>query len=106
VRLIAADIRNWQPEAMVDLWHDRATLHFLTAAGDQMLYVETLRRAVRAGGAVILGTFASTGPARCSGLPVQRYDRAGLAALLGGDFSLEDAIEVDHRTPWGSLQRF
>jgi SAM-dependent methyltransferase len=105
-RLIAADIRHWQPDVAVDLWHDRATLHFLTEAADQQLYVATLRRALRVGGGLILGSFARGGPERCSGLPVERHDLASLQALLGVGFAAEDAFEVDHQTPWGATQRF
>ncbi len=105
-RLIVTDIRHWQADMAVDLWHDRAALHFLTDEADRRLYAAALRRALKVGGSAILGSFALSGPERCSGLPVQRHDAASLTALLGDGFALEDAFEIDHATPWGSVQRF
>ena len=56
----------------------------------------------------LIGGFGSEaiGPERCSGLPVTRWDAAGLAAFLGPDFALVDARRLDHVTPRGSAQRF
>ena len=103
---IVADITTWQPSRSYDVWHDRAAFHFLTEARDRAAYVERLRSAVRPGGHVIIGTFAPDGPEKCSGLPVQRYDGASLAAELGADFELLDARHDAHHTPWGSTQAF
>jgi SAM-dependent methyltransferase len=103
---IVADITTWQPSRSYDVWHDRAAFHFLTEARDRAAYLERLRSAVRPGGHVIIGTFALDGPEKCSGLPVQRYDGASLAAELGADFELLDTRNDVHHTPWGSTQAF
>jgi hypothetical protein len=65
-----------------------------------------LRSSTRSGSTVIIATFAPDGPEKCSGLPVQRYSAATLAARLGGDFALEDERAERHVTPWGSVQSF
>ena len=44
------------------------------------------RSMVRAGGTVVIGTFAADGPATCSGLPVARYDPDRLASAFGEGF--------------------
>lgn len=106
LRYLVEDMRDWQPDVTVDVWHDRAALHFLTAPEDRKAYRRALLRAVASGGQVILGTFALDGPERCSGLPVQRYDAAALQAFLGDDFALEEAFTSDHQTPAGGYQRF
>ncbi|WP_262272075.1 class I SAM-dependent methyltransferase [Microvirga yunnanensis] len=106
VRFIVADIAAWQPDFTVDLWHDRATLHFLTEPRDRAAYAEALRQAVNPGGYALISGFAPSGPERCSGLPVLRADPAAIAILLGSDFDLLDAVEENHRTPSGSQQRF
>jgi hypothetical protein len=67
-------VTNWEPSSTYDLWHDRATFHFLTEPADRDAYVVCLKKAVRAGGHVIIATFASDGPERCSGLPIMRYE--------------------------------
>jgi SAM-dependent methyltransferase len=106
VRFIVADVTSWRPDIAVDLWHDRAVLHFLTDAAERAAYVEAVRSAVRPGGYVIISGFAPSGPKRCSGLPVVRAGASDIAALLGRQFRLLDAVEKDHVTPRGARQRF
>lgn len=106
VEWVVADVTTWEPSRTYDLWHDRATFHFLADAPDRSAYVRHLKKAVRSGGYVIIGTFAPDGPERCSGLPVMRYDAGMLGAILGIEFRLIDSRRHDHVTPWGAVQRF
>lgn len=106
VRWVIADVTKWEPTQTYDLWHDRAAFHFLTDQADQSAYVDRLKKALRPGGYVIIGTFAPDGPERCSGLPIMRHDATTLAAILGRDFVLIDTRRHDHATPWGAVQRF
>ena len=106
VQWVAADITTWEPTQTYDLWHDRAAFHFLTDPADRSAYVERLKKAVKRGGYVVIGTFALDGPEKCSGLPIVRYDAASLSEILGTDFKLIDARRHDHATPWGAVQKF
>jgi SAM-dependent methyltransferase len=106
VEWVVADVTTWEPPQTYDLWHDRAAFHFLTDASDRAAYVRHLKKAVRSGGHVIIGTFALDGPERCSGLPIMRYDEKMLGAILGTSFRLIDSRRHDHTTPWGVVQRF
>jgi 2-polyprenyl-3-methyl-5-hydroxy-6-metoxy-1,4-benzoquinol methylase len=107
VTWIVADATTWQPTAEAyDVWHDRAAFHFLTEEADKTAYVTRLKTALKVGGVAIIGTFATNGPERCSGLPVSRYDAASLGETLGADFVQIDARNHDHLTPWGARQRF
>jgi SAM-dependent methyltransferase len=106
VSLLQADVTAFQPTRKYALWHDRAVFHFLVAAEDRRRYVDTLRDAVRPGGHVIIATFGPLGPQRCSGLPVERYDAAGLTAELGEEFRLVEASLSVHHTPAGAEQQF
>jgi trans-aconitate methyltransferase len=106
VQWVIADVTKWEPTQTYDLWHDRAAFHFLTDQADQSAYVDRLKKALRPGGYVIIGTFAPDGPERCSGLPIVRHDATTLAAVLGSDFVLIDSRRHDHATPWGAVQRF
>jgi cyclopropane fatty-acyl-phospholipid synthase-like methyltransferase len=103
---IIADVTEWEPQRRYDLWHDRAAFHFLTEASDRAAYTDRLRSALLPGGQAIIGTFASDGPERCSGLPVVRYDAAQLSTTLGSSFVLLDMRSDDHKTPWGAIQHF
>lgn len=90
----------------LDLWHDRAVFHFLTEAADRAAYVGRAVHAVRPGGHLVIATFAPDGPTRCSGLPVVRYDAAGLAQEFGATFRLEAQAADAHATPGGNTQSF
>jgi SAM-dependent methyltransferase len=96
---------DWSQKA-VDIWHDRAVFHFLTAPHDRVQYLAHLRQTLKPHGAAIISTFALEGPATCSGLPVVRYSAETLAAELGGDFRLIESLKYDHGTPWGAIQPF
>lgn len=106
VEWVVGNVQEWKPSHRFDIWHDRAAFHFLTAAADQDAYLRAMDRALVPGGHAIMGTFASDGPERCSGLPVARYDAALMAERLGPGYHAIKSLYHDHRTPWGSLQRF
>ena len=103
---VAVDVTAWEPSQAYDVWHDRATFHFLTDPSERAAYVERVLRAVRFGGHVIIGTFALDGPERCSGLPVVRYDAAAISEILGPSFDLLQSRIHAHQTPTGVIQRF
>ena len=106
VRWLVADARELALPEPVDLWHDRAVFHFLTDVADQEAYLGSLRGALARNGHVIMATFSLSGPPKCSGLPVVRYDAAGLACRLGADFTLLRAVQKPHVTPAGGIQDF
>ena len=94
------------PGVAYDLWHDRAVFHFLTEETERRAYVQTLRRKLKPAGHVVIGTFSLSGPERCSGLNVVRYDATALQRELGPGFILTASEEPVHVTPGGKQQRF
>ncbi len=106
VNWIVADATNWTPEGLYDLWHDRATFHFLTELSDQEAYMDRLRAAVGPGGHVVISTFSEEGPKRCSGLAVVRRNPERIGYALRENFELRKALYEDHHTPSGSVQNF
>jgi SAM-dependent methyltransferase len=104
-RWLHEDILTWQPEHQYALWHDRAVFHFLTNAKERAKYLTVMRQALGDAGALIIATFASDGPERCSGLPVARYDAIDLEQLLDG-FTLVESSREEHVTPGGTVQPF
>jgi hypothetical protein len=103
---ILADLLCWEPSRTWRLWHDRAVLHFFTDDESVARYVELATRAVEAGGAAVIATFAPDGPTSCSGLAVRRWAAVDLAERFGPAWSLEETRIEDHLTPSGSSQRF
>jgi ubiquinone/menaquinone biosynthesis C-methylase UbiE len=94
------------PADHFDLWHDRAVFHFLTEPEQRRRYVNQVERSVKRGGQVIVATFASDGPNRCSGLDVVQYTPLGLQAEFGSNFELLDSARETHHTPSGTEQKF
>jgi 2-polyprenyl-3-methyl-5-hydroxy-6-metoxy-1,4-benzoquinol methylase len=94
------------PADAYDVWHDRAVFHFLTKPEDRAVYVEKVRKSVRPGGYVIVGTFGPEGPSKCSGLDVQRYDADSLHSEFGRRFRMIDSLKELHQTPFGTTQQF
>lgn len=106
VRFVRGDVRTVSLPSTVDLWHDRATFHFLTSPDDQALYATTAAAAVRPGGHLVMVQFAADGPKSCSGLAVERHSAASLSMVFMESFDFIESFEQDHVTPSGSLQRF
>lgn len=106
VAWIVADVTRWQPERSYDVWHDRATFHFLNDPDEHAAYRDAMARALRPGGLAVIGTFAKDGPEYCSDLQVQRHDAKSLKAALGQGFTLLAQNRVKHVTPSGATQRF
>ena len=94
------------PAGSVDMWHDRAVFHFLTEEKTRSAYLAQVMHCVKPGGHVLVATFALDGPQMCSGLPVVRYDSAGIHSMFGNAFEKVGATAEIHKTPWGGFQSF
>jgi SAM-dependent methyltransferase len=105
VRWIVGDALEAR-DLRVDLWHDRAVFHFLIDEDERRRYAQAASSAVRPGGHAIIATFAPTGPEKCSGLLVRRYDADALAAEFADGFTLVESATETHATPWGKAQDF
>jgi hypothetical protein len=90
----------------IDLWIDRAVLHFLTEEKDQNTYFNLLKDKVKIGGYVLLAQFNLNGAEKCSGLPVKRYDKNSLANKLGTNFKLIDSFDYIYTMPSGDKRPY
>lgn len=106
VRWEAADVLTWRRAQRYRLWHDRAVFHFLTDPADRVTYRDLAASAVEPGGFLMVATFALDGPTHCSGLPVERYGPAELAAAFAPHFAAYLADDELHHTPWRAEQHF
>ena len=106
VSFVCADVREVRLDGPADVWHDRATFHFLTEAADRRAYADRLCDSVSAGGHAVIATFSESGPEHCSGLPVARYSAESLHAEFADCFDLIESWTLDHLTPWGAAQSF
>lgn len=106
VTLIESDIVKFKPSQTYNLWHDRATFHFLTTIEQVEQYLTIAYCALEIGGFLIISTFSKTGPEKCSGLTITQYSQEELKKLFGKFFQNIKCFEDTHETPWGSSQNF
>lgn len=105
VTWIVSDILDFQPKEKYDVWHDRAAFHFQTDSTKIDTYLSIVKNAVN--GMVIIGTFSTDGPTKCSGLEIQQYDEEGMKAkFIQSDFKNLECKREDHITPSGAVQNF
>ena len=101
---IASDITEFHPDTTYDIWHDRATFHFLTTTDQIAQYLAIAKKAVK--GYLTIGTFSENGPTHCSGLNIKQYSEAALQDQLSTGFNKIRCISEDHTTPFHTTQNF
>jgi cyclopropane fatty-acyl-phospholipid synthase-like methyltransferase len=106
VRWVVSDVMDYHPDTPYDVWHDRATFHFLTTEQHIARYLSVAREAVNDNGYVTIGTFSTTGPTTCSGLTIRQYSDEALTKQLSDGFERIRCITEDHVTPFKTTQNF
>jgi hypothetical protein len=104
VTWIASDIVNFEPKEKYDIWHDRATFHFLTSKEQITKYLIIAKKAIT--GFLTIGTFSEKGPEKCSGLPIKQYSENDLQSVLNDGFEKIKCITENHITPFKTSQNF
>lgn len=104
INWVVSDITEFEPNTTFDIWHDRATFHFLTRAEQVLKYMETARKSVN--GFMIIGTFSENGPTKCSGLEIKQYTEQTLKDELKNGFDKIRCVTEDHKTPFNTTQNF
>jgi trans-aconitate methyltransferase len=104
VQWIVSDITEFEPENAYDIWHDRATFHFLTTQEQIKKYTEITNKWVN--GFLIIGTFSENGPKKCSGLDIKQYSETAIENQFLYNFKKLKCITEDHITPFETKQNF
>jgi 2-polyprenyl-3-methyl-5-hydroxy-6-metoxy-1,4-benzoquinol methylase len=104
INWIVSDITEFEPNTTYDVWHDRATFHFLTSTSQVSKYMQTARKSVK--GFLTIGTFSENGPTKCSGLEIKQYSEVALTAALKNGFKKIRCVTEDHITPFNTKQNF
>lgn len=104
VKWVVSDITEFKTNEHFDLWHDRATFHFLTSKSQIAAYLQIAGRAIN--NYMVVGTFSENGPDKCSGLPIKQYTEVQLQSQLKKDFEKIRCISEDHITPFQTRQNF
>lgn len=106
INWVISDITEFSTTKKYDCWHDRAAFHFLTSQTDIERYLSVAQKNISENGRMIIGTFSSSGPEKCSGLPVKRYNEQMLTSVLKRWFGKIKCIMTDHTTPSNKIQNF
>jgi 2-polyprenyl-3-methyl-5-hydroxy-6-metoxy-1,4-benzoquinol methylase len=104
IKWIVGDVTEFISDTKYDVWHDRATFHFLTTEKEIQKYIDTATKSVK--GYMTIGTFSENGPEKCSGLAVKQYNEQTLQRTLNKDFDKLKCITEDHVTPFKTKQNF
>jgi SAM-dependent methyltransferase len=106
VTWIVTDILDFKTNKQYDCWHDRAAFHFLTNEKDINKYVQIAQQYLSNTGKLIIGTFSTNGPVKCSGLPIMQYNETLLGKTLHQWFNKIKCITTAHTTPFNTIQNF
>lgn len=104
INWVVTDITEFEPDTTFDVWHDRATFHFLTTTEQVAKYMQTARKSVN--GFLTIGTFSENGPTKCSGLTIKQYTEDSLTTELTNGFEKIRCLTEDHVTPFQTTQNF
>lgn len=88
-------------ENNVDLWYDRAVLHFFIEEEDKNTYFNLLDATVKQGGYVIIAVFNLNGAEKCCKLPINKYSTQMLQDRLGHNYKLLNAFNYIYTNPNG-----
>jgi SAM-dependent methyltransferase len=101
------DITTPLPSAIndVDIWIDRAVLHFITGEKGILDYFNNVKMVVRPGGFAIFAEFSKSGVTKCAGLDVRRYDISDFKRHLSS-FQLISSQEYTYINPSGDSRPY
>lgn len=106
VRFLASDSVEFKRDASFEVWHDRASFHFLTSEDAIERYRNNVIDSLRAKGLFIVGTFSEKGPLKCSGLDITQYTEAKLKVVFEPELELLTCFTEEHTTPFNTVQDF
>ena len=104
IHWIVSEITEFKPQLEYDIWHDRATFHFLITAEQIEKYVAIAEKCIN--GFLVIGTFSDQGPKKCSGLDIKQYSESELETLFSNRFKKIKCISENHVTPFQTTQNF
>jgi len=90
----------------IDLWIDRAVLHFLLEPSKIEQYFLNLNANVKVGGHALLAEFSTTGTMQCAGLKVHRYSLEEMVEKMGTNFELVKSEEYTYINPVGDSRHY
>ncbi len=86
----------------IDIWIDRAVLHFLTEDSDIDSYFNNLNSLLKPGRYAVFAEYSEKGAEMCAGLKLHRYSLQELTERLGPAFTLISSFDYTYTMPNGN----
>lgn len=106
INWVHSNVLDFRCETPLSLWHDRAAFHFLRDQEERNAYRQIAAESLKSGGYLLIATFSSDGPLKCSGLEIQRYSEEEMQVHFEADFQILKQDRLLHQTPSGGAQEF
>lgn len=90
----------------IDIWIDRAVLHFLLKEKDIEIYFENLNKNLKIGSFALFAQFKIGGATSCASLEIKQYDIDELSKRLGENFELILSENYDFINPFGNKKEY
>ena len=90
----------------IDLWVDRAVLHFFTEKKEQDTYFQLIKKLVKKKGFVIIAVFNFKTDDESEALPVYRFEQNMLQFKLGPEFKLIEDFNYTFKGPYGDTREY
>lgn len=91
---------------LVDIWIDRAVLHFLIKEEEISGYFDNVKSLLKKGGYILLAEFSLTGAPKCAGLELHRYSVKEMSERLGSEFRLIAHEDYTYINPSGEKRPY
>lgn len=103
IKWLCGDISQPIPAEIpdVDIWIDRAVLHFLRDEEDIQGYFKNVRSKLKSDGYAMFAEFSKTGAPECAGLILHRYSMKELTERLGPTFKPISHFDHIYINPYG-----
>jgi len=103
---IESDILKFETDVKFNIWHDRATFHFLTKKEDVAEYIKKTAQFIKPNGFLIIAVFSLNGPEKCSNLDITQYSENSIKKVFNKKFHFIKSFEQIHITPFNTKQTF
>ena len=90
----------------VDIWIDRAVLHFLLKEEDIQGYFNNLHSVINKDAYVLLAEFSTNGSPKCAGLELHRYSIEQMSKRMGNGFELIKHENYTFINPFGDTRPY
>jgi len=93
-------------DASIDLWIDRAVLHFLTEEEQINSYFSNLDKKIKKNAHVLIAEFSKDGANKCAGLKVHKYSLEEIAERCDNKFKLLEHEYYNYKNPQGEIKPY